>query len=242
MYYLGPTGGTVIEDVSPNDVMYKSAPDYYFSLGRQALDAIQHLMAVVGLAKPTTILDLPSGHGRVLRFIRAAFPDASIDACDIDPDAVAFCARTFSSRQIYSTVDLTAIPIEGQYDLIWCGSLLTHLDVTGWKTLLRLFSDHLSSAGLLIFTTHGRHHANRFRSKQTTLGLSDAAATALLSDFDRIGFGFQNHASRDGYGISMSSPPWVCSQIIRTGGLRLAGYQERGWGGNQDVVACVSDV
>ena len=231
----------VSAEVSPNDVMYKSAPDYYFPLGSQALDVIQRLLGVVGLTNLTTILDLPSGHGRVLRYLRAAFPDAIIDACDIDADAVDFCVRAFGSRPIYSAADLTSVPLHGKYDLIWCGSLLTHLDAPQWSELLRLFSSHLDETGLLVFTSHGRHHANRFRSRQTTLGLSELAAESILADFDRVGFGFQNHAGRVGYGISLSSPPWVCSQIFAADSLRLAGYQERGWGANQDVVACVRD-
>ncbi len=229
----------VIDEISPNDVMYRLAPDYYFPLGGLALKAIQEFMALVGLPTVKTILDLPCGHGRVLRFLRAAFPDAVIAACDIDPDAVDFCARTFDARPIYSTADLATVPLHDSYDLIWCGSLLTHIHANQWRDLLALCSAHLNDLGLLVFTTHGRHHANRFRSKQTKLGLSDWAVTAILSDYEQFGFGYQNFAGREGYGISLSSPSWVCSQIIQTSGLRLAGYQERGWGGQQDAVACV---
>jgi SAM-dependent methyltransferase len=230
----------VIDEISPRDVMYKSGgPDQYFFWGGQALKAVERFMALVNLSAVTTILDLPSGYGRVLRFLRAAFPDAVIAACDIDRDAVDFCAGTFDAQPIYSTVDLRTVPLHDSYDLIWCGSLLTHIHADQWREVLRLFSAHLSDAGLLVFTTHGRPNVDRLRSKNE-LGLSDWAVTAILSDYERFGFGYQNFSGRDGYGISLSSASWVCSQIFQTDGLRLAGYQEGGWGGLQDAVACVN--
>jgi SAM-dependent methyltransferase len=231
----------VIQEISPNDVMYKSDPDYYFLWGSKGLETIQRFMAQIGLSAVGTILDLPCGHGRVLRFLRGAFPDAVIAACDIDRDAVDFCARAFDARPIYSTADLASVPLRDSYDLIWCGSLLTHTHADQWRGLLRLFSAHLSDSGLLVFTTHGRFHATRLRAKRTTLGLSDWAITAILSDYERFGFGYQNYKDREGYGISLSSASWVCSQIVQTGALGLAGYHERGWNGQQDAVACVHD-
>ena len=229
----------VNEEISSNDVMYRSDPDHYFLLGRLALETIQRFMALVSLSTIKTVLDLPSGHGRVLRFLRAAYPDAAVTACDIDPDAVDFCARTFNAQPVYSTADLANLELHDSYDLIWCGSLMTHIHADQWRQVLKLCSNHLSNRGLMVFTTHGRYHANRLRSKQTTLGLSNWAAAAILSDYDRFGFGFQNYAAKEGYGISLSSAPWVCTQILETSSLRLAGYQERGWADHQDAVACV---
>ena len=37
----------------------------------------------------------------------------------------------------------------GHYDLIWCGSLFTHIHADQWRALLQLFSAHLSDSGLL---------------------------------------------------------------------------------------------
>jgi len=241
----------VIQEISPRDGMQnKSNPEYYFVWGSQGLETIERLAALVDLSAVKTVLDFPSGHGRVLRYLRAAYPDAVITACDLDRDAVDFCAQTFGARPIYSTADLATVQLDGVYDLIWCGSLLTHVHADQWRDLLGLFSEHLSDSGLLVFTTHGRCFANRLHSGQTNLGLSDWAVTAILSDYDQFGFGFQKYSGQEAYGISLSSSSWVCSQIVRTSGLRLAGYQEGarrpgqtsagGWGGMQDAVACVS--
>jgi SAM-dependent methyltransferase len=231
----------VIQEVSPRDVMHRSDPGRYFVVGADAMETIARFTTLVGLQEPRAILDLPCGHGRVLRFLRARFPEASIAACDLDADGVDFCASTFDARPIYSTADVAKVPLDAEFDLIWCGSLMTHVHAEQWRSLLRLFADHLREPGLLIFTTHGRFHARRLRSGQTKLGLSDWAARTVLSDYDQAGFGFQSYAGQEGYGISLSSPPWACEQVLATSGLRLAGYQERGWSDHQDVVACVKD-
>jgi SAM-dependent methyltransferase len=231
----------VNQDVSPNDVMYRSDPDHYFLTGRQAFEAIQRFVRFLALSPVNTILDLPSGHGRVLRFLRVAYPNALIDACDLDRDGVDFCTRSLGARPVYSTKGMAEVPLSATYDLIWCGSLFTHVHSNDWRDALQLFADHLRNDGLVVFTTHGRYHANRLRAKQTKLGLSDWAVSAVLSDYDRLGFGFQNYAGSEGYGISLSAAPWVCFQVLSTQGLRLVGYQERGWADHQDVVACVKD-
>ena len=232
-------GAHVVDEISPNDVMHRSDPHRYFLLGRLAMETIERFRALSGSAPTKTVLDLPSGHGRGFRFLRAAFPNAAIAACDVDRDAVDFCARSIDARPIYSTVDVRAIPLQETYDLIWCGSLFTHIHAEQWRALLQLFSEHLSDSGLLVFTSHGRTHADRLRSKRTNLGLSDWAARAVVSDYDRFGFGYQNYAGKEGYGISLSSPSWVSSQIAETRGLRLIAYSEQGWAESQDAVACV---
>jgi len=231
----------LIEEISPRDVMHRSDPDRYFIVGGQALDTIERLMKLVSLENPTSILDLPCGHGRVMRFLRARFPDASIAACDLDVDGVDFCASAFDARPIYSTSDLANVPLNGEFDLIWCGSLVTHVHAEQWRSLLPVLATHLRESGLLIFTTHGRFHANRLRTGKTTMGLSKWSVQAIIADYDRCGFGFQNYPGQEGYGISLSAAPWVCSRVIATPGLRIVAYQERGWSDHQDVVACIKD-
>ena len=70
----------VIQEISPNDGMYQGGnKDHYFSVGRSALRNIKLAMAAAG-KNPTdmkNILDLPSGHGRVLRFLKAFFRGGS---------------------------------------------------------------------------------------------------------------------------------------------------------------------
>ena len=95
----------LVTTISPNDQMYEGVDEPYFEVGYSALNAIELTLLAAGKEKNEVenILDLPCGHGRVLRTIKAAFPMAQLSACDIDADAVDFCSRTFNATPIYSS-------------------------------------------------------------------------------------------------------------------------------------------
>src|SRR4051794_26106944 len=65
---------------------------HYFGVGRSALECIDISVraAQTNVSDVKRILDLPCGHGRVLRYLKAAFPEAEITACDIMRDGVDF--------------------------------------------------------------------------------------------------------------------------------------------------------
>ena len=211
--------------------MYTSDPDRYGELGESALRAIEIAMLAAGKSDPSDILDMPSGHGRVMRVLRAAFPQANLSACDIDTDAIEFCARVFGATPIQGREDPATIELEGQFDLIWCGSLLTHIDSDRWPGFLSLFESVLRPDGVAVFTVHGRKVIRNIRGG-ATYGLDEESRTGLLADFEANGFAYRNYFGHDDYGISLSSPGWVFSQV----GHHVPLYAESLWG-SQDVVA-----
>src|SRR5262249_37742284 len=112
--------------ISSNDGMLGGNPRHYFAVGRSALWNIARTLdhTAGGSSQPKRILDLPCGHGRVLRYLRAAFPEAEITACDLLADGVDFCASTFGAIGVYSDTDLSLIKLpKDNFDLIWVGSL-----------------------------------------------------------------------------------------------------------------------
>jgi SAM-dependent methyltransferase len=229
----------VVTEVSPNDLMYWSDPDLYFRWGQEALQFIKLAMLTAGREDTRSILDLPCGHGRVLRTLRAAYPEAKITACDLDQDAVDFCARVFDAIPVYSREQPNEIPIEGNFDLIWCGSLLTHLNAEHWSEFLKLFESLLVPGGILVFSTHGRWIAERLRGGYLDLGLTIPLTQDVLGDYDRDGFGYRNYPSQGNYGISLSSFSWVCSRLEKTSNFRLLNFTERGWYKHHDAIACL---
>src|SRR4030081_2351056 len=70
------------------DGMYNEDGTHYYKVGLSAIQCIDQALAQANLTEVRTILDLPSGSGRVLRFLLARFPDAKITACDIQRGAV----------------------------------------------------------------------------------------------------------------------------------------------------------
>ena len=230
----------ILREISPKDIQYKVNPDlsYYLSAGRSALRCIRLALLTAGRGDPKSILDLPCGHERVLRTLKAAFPSARLTACDLDHDSVEFCCQAFGATPVYSRVDPVEIPLNGLFDLIWVGSLLTHLDYPRWIPFLARFQELLTIGGVLVFTTHGRFVADRLRTREFTYGLSPETIHSLVERFQSTGFGYQQYPSQDNYGISLSTPAWVCSQLAATEKLQLVNYTEKGWNQHQDVVAC----
>jgi hypothetical protein len=229
----------IIKRISKNDLMYKASTDFYGEFGKAALDCVLKTMEKKGQSNAESILVLPSGHGRELRFFKAHFGDSKIVACDIDKDGVDFCTKVFDVEGIYSDQDPKKISIPYKFDVIWCGSLVTHLPENYWRSFLEFFSDHLNDEGILIFSTHGKFIVEQFRSGNYDLGVDELNKERILKQYDRNGFGYGDYSGLVEYGISLSSRAWVSNLISETEHLQIMDYVERGWFDNHDTVACL---
>lgn len=238
-------GAPIDHTIAPGDEMFlRTAPPgdalwHYVRVGQSAFRCVQVALAAVGAPPPARILDLPCGHGRVLRVLRAGFPAAEIHACDLNRDGVDFCARQFGATPFYSQPDLARVQLPGPYDLIWVGSLMTHVRADRWPGFLGFFRRHLAPAGVCLFTVHGASAARKIRGGESGYGLADPGG--FLAAFDRDGFAYEDYATDPGYGLSISTPAWVAARLAALGGVRLVNYHERGWADHQDVVAWMRD-
>lgn len=230
----------VIDEIDPWDEMFTGNTRHYFETGRSALAVISTALQRAGRETCRSILDLPCGHGRVMRHLRSAFPDATIDACDLDRAAVDFCARTFGARGTYSSRRIEDVAIPGRFDLIWCGSLLTHLARPWWGEFLSWFAGHLAPGGMLVFTTHGQFSADLIKQGTCTYGIEAGYIPGLLEAYENEGFGYAPYPQTPDYGISLSSTPWVLQQIREHSGLGLVLLEEKGWADHHDVYACIA--
>jgi SAM-dependent methyltransferase len=206
-------------------------------VGLSALDCIRRGLGTADIT-PKHILDMPCGHGRVARMLRAAFPEAGLTVCDIDRDGVDFCAAQFDAEPVYSHEDIRRVIMMRSFDLIWCGSLFTHLDRDRWLPFLEFFSDHLNPDGVLVFTTHGRQPIHWMVDGFFDYGLTKHEQHALMQGYATGGFGFVTPANQ-AFGISLSSTAFVCSEVDRLPTLKIIGLHEAGWAGHQDVVSCM---
>ncbi len=223
--------------ISPNDHMWKTGEPWYFDVGLSALECINRALSTANVS-PTSILDLPCGHGRVCRMLRMAFPDAHLSVSDLDADGVDFCAEHFRAEPIYSRADIRELTTSRTFDLIWCGSLFTHLDRGRWDDFLRFFAEHLRPGGVLVFTTHGRRPIQWMVEGFYGYGLTPQEQRRLIHGYATDGFGFASPANQ-AFGLSLSSTAFVCAAIERQRTLGLIGLHEAGWSAHQDVVSCV---
>jgi SAM-dependent methyltransferase len=230
--------------ISSQDSMFAGDEDHYFSTGRSAILGIKRAIACASddFATSPRILDLPCGHGRVLRHLRAEFPNAEITACDLLRGGVDFCAATFGAIPVYSDPDPSRIELpRNAFDLIWVGSLFTHFDAPRWKSYLSFMRGLLAPRGILVFSTHGRRSHEILLERPEIYGLDKARCRRLLSAYLATGFGYAGYRHGEEYGVSISEPAWVCRQITSLASLRLIGLFERAWDNHQDVFACVHD-
>lgn len=235
---LGFPLANIVDDVSPNDLMFEGNLTTYLTVGASALQRMRWALEQARTPRVSQILDFACGHGRVLRMLKAAFPEATLTACDVDPDAMRFCARTFGAKPVLSSSRISEIELEGGFDLIWSGSLLTHLDEGAWDDALAFFGEHLAKSGTLVFTTHGPWGAERLRSGELAYGLPRSAIDNLLQRYDETGFGFADYEGETGYGIAVCSPKWVSDSLTSHPGLKQVAYEEAAWAAHQDVVVC----
>jgi SAM-dependent methyltransferase len=240
---LGPCAAGLIPDISPNDKPGRANPGMHLRAGVSALECIREGLVAAGKDNVRSLLDFPCGYGRILRVLKAGFPDAKLSAGDIDRDAVAYCAATFGASPIHSGERPEDIGIADSFDVVWVGSLLTHVGADRWPGFLMLFRSCLEPEGVLVFTCVGRRDPATLRS----FGLDDARSATLLADFDRSGFAYVDYGwdvpgVGDRYGIALASQEWVRKEAEEAG-LRVLSYSEWRWNApapHQDVVVCVA--
>jgi SAM-dependent methyltransferase len=229
----------VIREISEADGMRFALPDVYFSAGRSALRSIRLAMLAANLAEPSRVLDFASGGGRVLRYLKAAFPDAELTACDVVDAYLRFCSDVFGAKAVKSRLDPSQVELDCQYDLIWSGSLLSHTDSDDFAGYLKLWESALAPGGVLVFSVMGRSVTVALRNGMSPLSVNREEADQILQDFDSSGFAFVYgvHKPEAKLGEAVASPAWVCGQLEQTPGLSLLLYCEESWEG-QDIVAC----
>ncbi|MGI9067505.1 MAG: class I SAM-dependent methyltransferase [Pyrinomonadaceae bacterium] len=227
--------------ISPNDGMYIGNGAHYYRVGLSAINCIEQALIAAGINTVRNVLDLPCGHGRVLRFLVHRFPEARFIACDLDRDGVEFCAEHLGAEAEYSEPDLSRLALGREFDLIWCGSLVTHLDDKKIPALLEFFSRHLTIGGLMIFTAPGDEVLERMTSGKFDYGIDPQDIPIVVGSYRETGFGYTDYPYMAEYGISLTSSEWIRNQVEKVGSLREVYYQPHGWDNHQDVYGFVRE-
>lgn len=224
--------------LAPRDGMVAAGlEEQYFELGRRALELIRFSAELCDKPHYPAILDLPCGHGRVLRWLRAHYGYAEITACDLDHDGVDFCARQFGAKPVYSQPDLRRLDFTARFDLIWCGSLVTHLNRTRWLHTLDCLVNWTKECGVIVFSTQGRTVTSLLARGRKNVA-ENIHKEELLDEFGRSGFAYQRYfeaTPEADYGFAATSPSWIMDALQRYPDIIIRSYLEEAWG-MQDVV------
>jgi SAM-dependent methyltransferase len=187
--------------IAPNDDMFVAGElDHYLFVGISALQVVSEAMLLAPKTELPKILDLPCGFGRATRHFVKFFPDSDIFVSEIDKEKQAFASTQFHAQGFDVPPDFLGEPAD-RFDLIFVGSLFTHLNEDLSINALRYLTTALSEGELLIFTTHGRYATMVARNAGPTQ-LHPETSNAFLSE----GFGYQGGPT---YGASFMAPSWV---------------------------------
>ncbi|RYY71082.1 MAG: class I SAM-dependent methyltransferase [Chitinophagaceae bacterium] len=221
------------------DEMYDKDGSHYLKVGLSAIACIEEAMQHAEVNDVKEILDLPCGYGRVMRFLKAYFPSANLTASDLNKHAVDFCVKEFGATAAYSHVNLDDFNIGKKFDLIWCGSLITHLDSEHTRQVLRFFYRHLNPGGLLVFSMHGREVMKKLKTREYDYTLSAAAIDKIITETEATGYGYANYKRSSGYGISLTTEDWMKKALEETGKWKSYRLMETAWDNHHDVYAVV---
>jgi SAM-dependent methyltransferase len=171
--------------------------------------------------RPTAILDFGSGVGRVTRWLRAHWPTTRIAATDLREEDLAFCAAGFGRTTFLPGTDIAALRAPGRYDLIWAGSVLTHLAQARAEALIGKLLSWTRPDGVIVASLHGRYVTGRGVATRR-YGLDESGGAGLLEGYrGEAAVGYADYPPTPGYGVSLSRLAWAAALAERLPGARL---------------------
>ena len=204
-------------------------PGAYFTSGASQLaeiDAWLREHGHPGLAGSRAVADFACHYGRMTRALRAALPHAAVYACDIDRDAVGFCASELGALPVVTGWRPDEERLPGDLDAVLCVSLLTHTPLAHWRRALRAWARMLRPGGVAAFTflSDSRLDAWLAGEMERYGSYSREQRAAAARAVREEGFGFAALTSGYGgepfYGVAFCSPD-VVRQEIGAAGLEL---------------------
>lgn len=237
-YWNSYASRELIRTIHPADDMYnKSVTESdYWGVGKAGLSVIASALSLSRLRQVRRVLDFGCGHGRVARHLHAFFPKATLFFCDIDETASQFCAETFNGEAVRAEADFAILQLPPDLDIIWLGSVFTHLSYKDMETLFDSLYRSLAPGGALIITYRGRQMYERMRADHPNL---IKKWSSLLSDYERTGIAFQAYGPPDppNWGLSLNSMESMLKVGLRHEDARMLCLSESGWAVSHDVIA-----
>jgi SAM-dependent methyltransferase len=216
----------------------------YVRAGRSAVENLEHVLAAAGRSwlDVRSCLDFGSGFGRVLRHLCEKIPPALVTACDVDPEAVQFCVEEFNTKGLVSKPRIRRVRF-GTYDLIWAGSVITHVRRDDASEIISTLGRTLARGGILVLSFHGRLSLDNLEHLYDRDWAE--AAPAIREELATTGTSFRPYTyAFCGYRLRSYGMAWHTVECLEqlAGSdsavqLRTLCHVDHGWDGHHDVIA-----
>jgi hypothetical protein len=231
----------ISRELHPDDHMFNAAKtgwSEYLGVGESAAECITYVLSGAPSGDVRKFMDFGCGHGRIARHLRALFPAADAVFVDIDPAGSGFCATTFGGSAITSIDDFDKLTLPGNLDLIWLGSIFTHLDRGRMIALLNVLTSSLSRHGVVAGTFRGETMYKIMKEDSAKNRNTELKWRSLLQQYEANGFGYAPYSSdTPQWGLSLSTVSSVFEIGRSRADLKMIAYREAGWAGAHDVAA-----
>jgi SAM-dependent methyltransferase len=234
-------GGPVVTVIDPRDEMYRFISEHwdwphhaspmadrayavrgYLVSGDENTRELEDVLDAAGrpLARVTSFLEFACGHGRLTRFLVHRLDRSRITVSDINPQAVDFTCTTFGVRGFRSVEDPGDLHHDDRYEVIFVGSLFTHLHHAYWGAWLQRLFSLLSNDGLLIFSTHGLRVLDEVYGENWKSQIQTAADGFFFIQTNET----HGRLPTDYYGATFVTEPYVRDFIEANGLGRLGAF------------------
>ena|SRR5436190_424412 len=173
----------------------------HYEAYRQIVDG-----ALGGFDRLGNVLDFASGWGRLTRVLEQRLKPEQIWVADIYHDAVAWQAATFGVHAVPSAPDPKLLKHGAKHDLVFAGSMFSHLPDSLFRAWLKTLYGLLSERGVLAFSVHDETFLPAYEPRDPS-GLSYIRTSESGSLDTEI------------YGMSYVTEAYVAAAIGKLGGL-----------------------
>jgi SAM-dependent methyltransferase len=203
---------------------------HFLQVGERTIYDIEAALRSVGRSLKGTrhFLDFGCGCGRLLLALQNLSSSLTVTGCDVDARAIGWCAEHLRRTHCILNDPLPPSPFdEGAFDLIWCGSVFTHLDEDRQDRWLKELHRILAPGGLLLASLHG---ATCWGPRLPSRTISTLRRNGMI--FARTGT--DNGIHPDWYQVAWHTEEYVRSHWATLFDIRE--YLPRGLHDYQDVV------
>lgn len=121
------------------------------------------------------------------------------------------------------------------FDIVWVGSVFTHLPEDSAKDLMARLLASLKPRGVLAITTHGRCRIERMKSynwgaerrSRPNFNLTRDEMSEILSMYQDSGYGYVGYPNAENYGLCVAEPAWYSRVALAHPGFTQILFQEK---------------